>query len=123
MIKRILDVGNCGPDHASISQLICANFDAVVHQTHGLDDTLTALQETKYDLVLVNRKLDRDDSDGIDIIRQIIAMPDSAELPVMLVTNFEDHQSRAIESGAVRGFGKLTLASNETVENLRQYLA
>ncbi len=57
MSKRVLDVGNCGPDHYSIRELIAGNFDAEVVQTHGRDDTLSRLRESSFDLVLINRKL------------------------------------------------------------------
>ena len=64
MAKRVLDVGQCSPDHASICALIEAHFDAVVVETRQVDDTFDALRDGNVDLVLVNRKLDADDSDG-----------------------------------------------------------
>ncbi len=69
MPKVVVDCGNCGPDYGSIRQMIQSNFDAVVLQTHGLEDTLQLLAERDVDLITVNRKLDRDYSDGMDVIR------------------------------------------------------
>ena len=71
MAKRVLDVGNCVPDHAAIRALVERNFDARVVQTHGPEDTLRELRDARYDLVLVTRKLDRDYSDGLDVIRRL----------------------------------------------------
>ena len=118
MAKRVLDVGNCVPDHTSIRALIEDNFDAKVVQTHGPDDTLAALRSGGIDLVLVNRKLDRDDSDGLDIIRQIKADAELAATPCMLITNHADQQALAVQAGAELGFGKLELGKPETLARL-----
>ncbi|MBI2481838.1 MAG: response regulator, partial [Planctomycetia bacterium] len=73
MTKCVLVVGNCVPDHAAVRSLIESNFDARVIQAHGPEDALAMLRANKIDLVLVNRKLDRDYTDGLDVIKQIKA--------------------------------------------------
>ena len=122
MPKVVVDCGNCGPDYGSIRQMIQSNFDAVVLQTHGLEDTLQLLAERDVDLITVNRKLDRDYSDGMDVIRQLKTDERSKSIPVMLVTNYEEHQQAAIDIGAVRGFGKLSVKASATVELLVPYI-
>ena len=122
MPHRILNVGQCGPDHATISSYLTANCDCKVYLADGAEDTLAALKKAQYDLVLVNRKLDRDYSDGIEVIRQIKADSELADVPVMLVTNYPEHQEAAIAAGAVRGFGKLEFGKAETLERLRGVL-
>ncbi|MEM8733606.1 MAG: response regulator [Planctomycetota bacterium] len=123
MSKRVLDVGNCGPDHSSIRRFFSANFAGVeVDQTHGPGDTIEALRNQQYDLVLINRKLDQDYSDGLEIIKQIKADGDLAEAPIMMITNYEEHQQLAIDAGALLGFGKLELQSTETIERVRSAL-
>lgn len=122
MTKRVLDVGNCGPDHASIKSLLARHFDCQVDQAHGPEDTIAALRESEYHLVLINRKLDRDYSDGIEIIKQLKADAELSELPVMLVTNHAEHQDVAVSIGAERGFGKLQFDEPETVESLKLIL-
>lgn len=117
---RVLDVGNCGTDHAAIAQLIRKRFDAVVDQAHQATDALSLLNSHDYRLATVNRLLDSDGSPGIDVIAQIRARFPS--VPVMMITNFPDHQDAAIAAGAVRGFGKNDLRSNTTVDLLRAYL-
>jgi two-component system chemotaxis response regulator CheY len=118
MSKRVLDVGNCGPDHAAIRSYLKRHFDCEIVQAHGAEDTLQQLKRGRFDLVLVNRKLDADYSDGLEVIRQIKADPGVADVPVMLVTNYPEHQESAIRAGAIRGFGKLEFDKPETRERL-----
>ena len=40
----------------------------------------------------------------------------------MLVSNYADAQSAAVDAGAVRGFGKSQLGEPDTVKNLKIYL-
>lgn len=122
MTKRVLDVGQCPPDHAAIRHLLSGQFGAEVIQAHQGDDTLAALRQATYDLVLVNRKLDRDYTDGLEIIKQIKADPDLQHTPCMLVTNYAEHQQAAVEAGAEYGFGKAELNKPETRERLQQVL-
>ncbi|MGV3484545.1 MAG: response regulator [Planctomycetaceae bacterium] len=122
MPKTLIDCGNCGPDYNSIRQMVQANFDAVVLQTHGLEDTLELLGQREVALVTVNRKLDRDYTDGLDVIRGIKADPRFASVPVMLVTNYDEHQEAAEKEGAVWGFGKLSVRDPKTVERLQPFL-
>lgn len=122
MTKRVLDVGQCNPDHAAIRRLLEQNFDVQVVRTHDLASTLEALRDHPCDLILINRKLDIDYSDGMDILRTLRADPDLAEIPIMLVTNYPDFQQAAIAEGAVPGFGKDELRSPETLQKLGAYL-
>lgn len=122
MPKVLVDCGNCGPDFTAIRQMVEANFDATAVQTHGAEDTLELLRQQKIDLVTVNRKLDRDYSDGMDVIQQIKSDPEVGEIPVMLVTNYEEHQQAAIAAGCLRGFGKLSLGDPATRELLEPFL-
>jgi CheY-like chemotaxis protein len=102
--------------------MITSNFDASVVQSHGRDDTLEILRNRKIDLVMVNRKLDRDYTDGLDVAKAIKADPEVCGVPVMLLTNYEEHQLTAMDAGCVRGFGKLALNEPDTVEMIKPYL-
>ncbi len=114
MPKRVLDIGNCVPDHTSIRRMIEENFGAEVDQAHQWQDAEAQLRAKIYDLVLVNRKLDVDYSDGLAIIERMKAYPALSGIPVMLITNYADHQQMAVAAGALPGFGKLALNSPET---------
>jgi DNA-binding NarL/FixJ family response regulator len=121
--KRVLDVGNCGPDHSSIRNFLTSHFDCEVIQTHGLSDTMNELRAGHFDLVLINRKLDADYSDGIEIVRAIKAEAEMQPVPVMLITNHPEHQDAAEAAGAHRGFGKLEFDRPETKEKLAAILS
>ncbi len=123
MPKHVLDVGQCAPDHQAICAFLDQHFNVKITQTDGPEDTLAELRSGRYDLVLINRKLDRDYSDGLEIIQQIKADAAIAEVAVMLVTNIAEHQDLAVAAGAERGFGKLEYDKPETVDRLRTFLS
>jgi two-component system chemotaxis response regulator CheY len=122
MPKRVLDVGNCSMDHGSLRGLLERSFGAEVVQAHGPDDALALLRQGKFDLVLVNRKLDADYSDGLEIIKAIKADSALKAVPCMLITNYPEHQDAAEVAGAHRGFGKKELAQPETHARLKAVL-
>ena len=122
MPKRVLDVGQCGPDHFAIRSYLTRNFDCEVVQVHDAEDALAELRNGEFHLVLVNRKLDMDYSDGVDVVRALKADPRAANVPVMLVTNYPEHQDAAIAAGAVRGFGKLEFEKPETRAKIAEIL-
>lgn len=122
MSKTVLDVGNCGPDYSAIRQMVHTNFDASTIQAHGTEDALEAIKKNDVALVTINRKLDRDYSDGLDVLKAIKADPETKDVPVMLVTNYQEHQDAAIAEGAVQGFGKLAIGDAATKSLLEPYL-
>jgi CheY-like chemotaxis protein len=123
MSKRVLSVGQCGPDTATIRNYLTSMFDCEVVSTDALADTIRELKSAPVDLVLINRKLDADYSDGIEILRAIKSDAEIAHAPVMLVTNYPEHQDAAVEAGAMRGFGKLEFEHAETKKKLAAVLA
>lgn len=122
MTKRVLDVGNCDPDHAAIRRLVEKTLGAEVVRAQQGSDALELLRATPFDLVLINRKLDADYSDGIEILKQLKADPELGKIPVMLITNYPEHQQSAVDAGALPGFGKQQLHSPETRERLEAVL-
>ncbi len=121
-MKRVLDVGQCAPDHGAIRHLIEGSFKAEVVQAHGARDALIALRAGPFDLVLINRKLDADYSDGLEIVKAIKADPSLAVVPVMLITNYPEYQQEAIAAGAELGFGKAEIHEPSTHERLKKIL-
>ena len=121
---KILDVGQCDFDHSRIAGFFSRRFGALVDRAHGLDDARGRLEAGRYDLVLVNRLLDADQTPGVDVIR---AMKDDADgalagVPVMLVSNFPDAQEAAVAAGALPGFGKAELEDPATADRLASLL-
>ncbi len=121
--KTVLDIGNCGPDHNAIKSTLTKHFAAEVLQADGASDAIRVLKSHHIDLVLINRKLDQDYSDGTDVLKLLKADPDTSDVPVMIVTNYEEHQRAAIQLGAVEGFGKLSLEKPKTLQRLGEYLS
>lgn len=122
MAKTLLDCGNCAPDFNAIRAMAVRDFGAVVLQSHGLEDTLAILREQPVDLVTINRKLDQDYSDGLAVARAIKGDTLLCRIPVMLVTNYEEHQLSAMAIGCERGFGKLSIGSHGVRETLQPFL-
>ena len=122
MPHLVLDIGNCGPDHAAIARFLTSRFDCEVHQADAAADAAAKLAANDYALVLVNRKLDIDYSDGLDVIRGLKANAGTADTPVMLVTNYAEHQDAAVAAGALRGFGKLEFDRDETISRVAAVL-
>jgi two-component system, chemotaxis family, chemotaxis protein CheY len=120
--RRVLSVGQCGVDHAALRRMIEGRFDAAVVAADHIADALAVLAATPFDLVLVNRILDADGDEGLDLVRQMQADPALCHVPVMLVTNYAEHQQRAIAAGARPGFGKSQLGRPETIELLASAL-
>jgi CheY-like chemotaxis protein len=119
---RILDVGNCVPDHGTLTRYLTRHFICTVDEAPDGASAMEKLKGQKYDLVLVNRKLDVDYSDGLEVIKAIKADPATREVPVMMITNYPDHQDAAVAAGALRGFGKLEYDEPETLERLKEVL-
>ena len=122
MKRKVLDVGQCNADNYRISKLLEQHFDVQVDRSHSLTHVIEAVSSTDYDLILINRLLDTDGSAGMDVLASLKHNPSSAEIPVMIVSNYQDAQDLAVEKGAVAGFGKADLDSAETRAMLSQYL-
>lgn len=117
---RVLDVGQCGFDHGNIARLLETRFGAAVDRAHSVAEAERMVASGGYDLVLVNRILDADGDEGIELVRRLRAGVDGP--PVMLVSNLADAQAAAVAAGAVPGFGKAQLADAGVVAVLEGYL-
>ncbi len=84
--KRILDVGQCGVDGPRIGRFLAREFNCQVDRGfHSKEQAQALASANAYDLVLVNRVLDRDRSKGIDVIAALRAAHPA--LRVMLVSD------------------------------------
>ncbi len=119
--KRVLDVGQCGPDHRAIASLLAA-LGAEVERAALPGEAMAALEKERFDLVLVNRKIDQDYSEGMELVRMMQANPKTKGIPVMLVSNYPEAQSEAEKAGALPGFGKMSLMQPETKRKLKTVL-
>lgn len=119
---RVLDVGNCDLDHPAIRGMLASQFDVAVDRARVIDEAKAALRERAYDLVLVNRRIDADNADGLDLVRHIRSEPGLARTPIMLISNHGWAQQAAIACGAEEGFGKDALNARSTLECLSRFL-
>lgn len=122
MTKTVLDIGNCDPDHATIKSMISSRYDANVLRAHQQKDALELLNENDLHLILINRKLDIDYTDGVEILKFLKSDAATKDIPVMLITNYPDHQEQAVALGAEYGFGKLQYGDPETHQRLSRVL-
>ncbi|VAX41795.1 similar to response regulator [hydrothermal vent metagenome] len=122
MTKKVLNVGQCNPDHSSICNFLEQHFDVTIDRTHQADDTLEQLRATSYDLVLINRKLDIDYTEGTEILRIIKSDAELQKIPVMIISNFAEAQEAAVTEGATYGFGKNEYNEPDVVERLKKVL-
>jgi response regulator RpfG family c-di-GMP phosphodiesterase len=120
--KTVLSVGQCGPDHASISNFLNRHFDVRILTADLPEDTLQTLRAKPVDLVLINRKLDTDYSEGMDILRALKSDPDLSSIPAMIVSNFEESQQAAVAAGAQYGIGKSELSTEAAREKVAVFL-
>lgn len=119
---RVLDVGNCDPDHGMISSMLRDHFDVVIDRVMFVDEAIQLLREKTYDLVLFNRLVFADSSPGIELLKRAKVEPETAETPMMMVSNFAEAQASSIASGGAPGFGKAAVNDPKTVELLSRYL-
>lgn len=120
--KTVLSIGQCRPDSAAIAHYLKSNFSVSILTADLADQAMKVLKENAVHLVLINRVLDADGSDGMAILNAIRQNPDYASIPVMLVTNYPDWQQKAIAAGAILGFGKAELNRPETRTRLAAVL-
>lgn len=120
--KTVLSVGQCRPDGAAIAHFLKTHFSVGLQTADTADQAISALGTQHVDLVLINRKLDIDGSDGLEILQRIRAGDVQPSVPVMLVSNYPEWQARAVSLGAVYGFGKAELSDPGLRDRLKAYL-
>ena len=122
MTKNVLDIGNCDPDHNALKRMLTSSYDVNVLRAAQLSDSLEILRQNSVDLILINRKLDIDYSDGMDVLKYLKRDASNKHIPVMIITNYPDYQQSAVADGAEYGFGKLQFAEEKTHAQLSKFL-
>lgn len=121
MSKRILSVGQCSFDGPAIASRLKSAFDATVVHADTADDARDDAAAEPFDLILINRILDATGEDGVALLREL-KTGSAAETPIMLVSNYEDAQERAVRAGAQPGFGKNNLGETGMLAAVRAVL-
>ena len=117
-VTHIALVGHCGFDSGSLKRF--AQDVAPKAEVSRVNDQ-SALDEIAGPgtLLLVNRVLDGRFSaggSGIDLIRSL--SEDDGKPAMMLISNYADAQAQAVAAGALPGFGKSELGSDQTREKM-----
>jgi response regulator RpfG family c-di-GMP phosphodiesterase len=120
--KTVLSVGQCRPDSAAIAHYLTTYFPVRILTADLAHQVLPLLEKHSVSLVLINRILDADGSEGMDILKQIRLSSVQPDVPVMLVSNYADWQKKAVENGAVHGFGKAELGRPDLQSRLAEFL-
>lgn len=122
MPKKVVLVGHCGADSAYLRIAVSGAAKEVSVLTAHDESALNKYISEGVDLVLLNRQLDYgfQTEEGVELIRDLRTK--HPNLKLMLVTNYDDVQQRAVQSGALSGFGKRELGSAKVKELLRNAL-
>jgi two-component system chemotaxis response regulator CheY len=120
--RKVLSVGQCRPDHGRIAHVLRSTFGVEVVAADSAEQAERLLRQDSFNLVLVNRIFDADGDSGIDLIRRVQGDEQLRNVPILLVSNYEEAQAQAIAAGARPGFGKAALQAPATIELLREHL-
>ena len=120
MKSHVLSVGQCSADDARIARVLATEADAHLDRAHSIENALQMIPQHSYDLILVNRVIDRDGMPGIGLIGA--AKKAGVTTPIILVSDYQEAQAAAVAEGALPGFGKSSLETAEVGQLLRQAL-
>lgn len=120
---RILSVGQCGYDHRNLTRHLAGRLNAEIIPADTFDEAFEELRAGRFDLLLVNRVTDADETVGLDLIRSLKADPSLASIPTMLVSDHSKAQAEAVSLGALPGFGKSAINHPKTLDQLEAVLS
>ncbi len=117
---RILIVDDHPIVRQGLAELVNHEDDLVVcGQAEDSHEALRAIGELNPNMAVVDISLK--ETSGLELIKEI-KKDGRFNTPLMMVTNYKDQMHKAIESGAVEGYGKDKLHDEKTVELLSKYL-
>jgi len=117
-INHIVLVGHCGADAGLLTTFVHDTTDGVaVTPVNDEAAMIAAVKPTS--LLLINRVIEGGfgTNSGVELIERILAKPNPPA--VMLVSNLDDAQAAATAAGALPGFGKGQLQSDDAKQALR----
>lgn len=120
---KILSTGQCNFDHAKISHAFKKAFDVKIERAHTGQDTFDYLNQNhkeQPDVILINRIIDRDGSEGVELIKKIRNNSEYDNISLILVSDLEPAQQAAQNAGAISGFGKSDLSREKLRNVLKQ---
>ena len=121
-MQKLLIVGQCDFDYQRISFVLSKIFELEIYRADSFDDAIQSALEQPYALILINRIMDLDRSEGIAILHELKSIPQTENIPVMIISDYQETQDSAVAAGASPGFGKAALDTEQTFELLSNYL-
>lgn len=121
-MRKLLIVGQCDFDYQRIRHIITKSYEIEVYRADSLDDALQSALDRQFDLIMINRLLDTDRSEGMAVLHELKSNPATENTPAMIISDYQETQDAAVAAGAKRGFGKASLDTPETFELLSVFL-
>ena len=118
--RRILLVGHCGVDGPRLQEELSRAMPGTEVQRINSDADLRNAVGEGADLLLVNREPVGFDEAGLDLIRKVRSR--NPDCKVMLVSDHDDAQEKAVGAGAIKGFGKSEMGSPRLAAHVKQAL-
>jgi DNA-binding NtrC family response regulator len=110
-MKNVLLVGQCNYDGPRIKEILESNFNVSVDDIKTISEAKKMLVDSSYKLVLVNRIIDLNHEEGIQLVDHVVK--EHKSIPIILLSNHDDALATAVEHGAKEGFGKKELYSHD----------
>ena len=117
-MKSILSLGHCAFDHDQLTRAF--GQSAQVLAVGNEIEAIALVDSSSFDLLLVNREFDEDGASGIAFIQNHCPMLKAKGIPVMLISNYQEAQAKAVAIGALEGFGKANLSQAKMAQILKQ---
>src|SRR5215212_4929606 len=118
MAQTVVLVGHCGIDGPRLQSELSRLPDVEVTRVNSPADLEQTCRGGHADLLLVNREPVGFDEDGLSIVRQVAEK--YPETKVILVSDYPEAQEQAVKAGAMKGFGKSLMGSEELRERVKE---
>jgi hypothetical protein len=117
--KRVIFVGHCGPDSTYLRMAVRKALGQADVLMAGCPAELDDAIKKGANLILFNRELGYgfQPDMGAEYIR--ILKQKYPAVPMMLISNYPEAQSAALQAGAVAGFGKREIGSPRVSELIK----
>ncbi len=123
MPGKALLVGHCGLDSPRIERVLRAVGCEDVDNVQSVDEAMETLRGDRYRLVVGNRVLGADQEGGLHLVEAMQADPQTREVPVLVLSAYEETQQAVAAAGGEPGFGKDALETDVARERFAPYFA
>lgn len=114
MVKKILIVDD-DPDFVEMNKAILESNDYAVLTAHNPKEGIKLIKEQKPDMLLLDVMMGSDVA-GFDAVEEIRKLPGGKELPILMITSFEEHHKTPWEGKPDRDWVDVDNYLNKPVE-------